>query len=106
MDEPADILDLATADILDLATLVPLAPSRSVHKVPALVPVSYETALDLGLITEEQARAQGWVPTPMPSVSRWNRLRWRWWAVRSRVGCKVGSWIAGVELCEDEGWDR
>jgi hypothetical protein len=91
-------VDLPTSDAPPLATI-------TVHKHAAYLPLSIEQQLDAGLITEEQARAQGWtpyVPTPLP----WRtRLRWRWQAWRERTGRKVGGWIAGVDLSErDEDW--
>lgn len=74
-----------------------------VHRQSAYIPVSTELALDAGLITEEEARAQGWTPPPPPT--RRDRLRWRWQAWRERVGRKVGGWMAGVDLTEgDEDW--
>ncbi len=72
----------------------------TVQKHAAYVEVPWELPIDSGAATEEQARAAGWVPTPRPRVSRWARLRWRWWDLRERVGRRVGSWIAGVDLSE------
>lgn len=69
-----------------------------VHKAVGYVEISTEMALDCGLITEEQARAQGW--TPPPPIPWWVRLRWRWSALRERAGRRIGGWIAGVDLTE------
>lgn len=69
-----------------------------VKKLSCVQPVSLDMMLAAGLIGEEEARAQGW--TPPPPVSRWRRLRWRWWDWRERVGRKVGGWIAGQDLSE------
>ena len=66
----------------------------------AYLPVSTEQALDAGIITEEQARAQGWTPYVLPPISWRSRLRFRWWEWRERTGRKVGGWIAGVDLTE------
>lgn len=72
----------------------------TVHRATAYVPVSTELAVEYGLITEEQARAQGW--TPAPSVRLPSRLRLRWWwaDMRERAGRRLGGWIAGVDLSE------
>lgn len=76
-----------------------------VHRYSAHVPVSTEQALDAGLITEEQARAQGWTPYVPPPVPWRTRMRWRWLAWRERTGRKIGGWIAGVDLSErDDDW--
>lgn len=73
-------------------------PAITVTKWPAYLMLSVDQQLDAGLITEEQARAQGWepyVPRPVP----WSRrLRWRWQAWRERTGRRVGGWLAGVDL--------
>lgn len=54
----------------------------TVHKIGATIPVSFETLIDCGEMTEEEAREMGWEPTVRPSVSRRRRLRWAmesWW---------------------------
>ena len=51
-----------------------------------------ELLLDAGLLTDEEARAQGWTPPPRPPWHR--RARWRFQDWRERVGRKVGGWIA------------
>lgn len=80
-------------------------PTMTVHKYSAFVPMSVEQLLDAGLITETEARAQGWTPyVPLP-VPWSRRLRWRWQAFRERAGRKIGGWIAGEDLSErDEDW--
>lgn len=82
---------------------VDTTPLLSVKQHAAYLPVSLELAVDMELITEEEARAQGWTPPPPPS--RRDRLRWRWQAWRERMGRRVGGWLAGVDLTErDEDW--
>lgn len=74
-----------------------------VRKMSAYLPISIELALDCGLITEEQARAQGWTPPPpRPPIPWRRRLRWQFQAWRERVGRRVGGWLAGVDLSEEE----
>jgi len=82
-----------------------LPPTLTVKRHSAYISMSTEQALDAGLITEEQARAQGWTPyVPLP-VPWHRRARWRWAAWRERPRRKVGGWIAGVDLSErDEDW--
>ncbi len=83
--------------------LVPAAPSLTVHKVSAYVPVSLQQLVDAGAMSEAEARAQGW--TPPPPIPWHRRARWRWAAWRERAGRKVGGWIAGVDLTErNEDW--
>lgn len=80
-------------------------PTITERRYTAWLPTSIEQLLDAGLITEEQARAQGWTPYVPPPVPWSRRLRWRWQAWRERTGRKVGGWIAGVDLSErDEDW--
>jgi hypothetical protein len=90
--------DLPASDTPPLATM-------TVHKHASYVPMSLEQLLDAGLITEAEARAQGWIPYVPPPVPWRSRLRWRWQAWRERTGRKVGGWLAGVDLSErDEDW--
>jgi hypothetical protein len=77
-------------------------PELVVHKMSAYVPISIEMAMDCGLISEAEARASGWTPTPIPPMPRWVRLRWRWQSFRERAGRRVGSWLAGVDLSEPD----
>ena len=72
----------------------------TVKRVSGYLPVSTEQLLDAGLITEEEARAQGWTPYVPPPVSWHRRARWRWQAWRERAGRKIGGWLAGVDLTE------
>jgi len=82
-----------------------LEPTITVHKHAAYLMLSVDQQLDAGLITEEQARAQGWTPYVPPPVPWSRRLRWRWQAWRERAGRKIGGWLAGVDLSErDEDW--
>lgn len=79
-------------------------PTITVSKSSAYLLLSLEQQVDMGLITEEQARAQGWTPYVPPPVPWHRRARWRWQAWRERAGRKVGGWLAGVDLTErDEG---
>jgi hypothetical protein len=75
-------------------------PTITAHRVSAFLPMSTEQLLDAGLITEEQARAQGWTPYVPPPVPWHRRARWRWQSWRERAGRKAGGWIAGVDLTE------
>jgi hypothetical protein len=80
---------------------VPPSASLTVHKATAYQPISLELAMDYGLITEEQARAQGWTPPPPPPPVPFRlRLRLRLSSLREWIGRKVGGWIAGVDLSE------
>jgi len=80
-------------------------PTITMRHHAAYLPLSMEQQLDAGLITEEQARAQGWTPYVPPPVPWRSRLRWRWQAWRERTGRRLGGWIAGVDLSErDEDW--
>lgn len=80
----------------------PTEPTFTVHKYAAYVPVSTELLLGAGAITEEQARAQGWTP-PEPVKIRWRtRVRWRWQSWRERAGRRIGGWIAGGDLRDDD----
>lgn len=72
----------------------------TVTKASGYLLLSLEQQVDMGLITEEQARAQGWTPyVPLP-VPWHRRARWRWQAWRERAGRRVGGWLAGVDLSE------
>lgn len=73
-----------------------------VVKSSAYIPVSYEHLIDAGLMTEEEARARGWTPRPRPRIPWWRRLRWRVQAWRMTAGRKVGGWIAGERLYNDD----
>jgi hypothetical protein len=75
-----------------------------VKRFYAYVPISTEMALDSGLITEDQARAQGWQPTTPRSIPWWRRLRWRWQSMREKAGRRIGGWIAGIDI--SQGWDE
>lgn len=79
------------------------APRITVRKLSAYVPISIELALDCGVITEAQALATGWRPTPRVTPSWRTRLRWHWHSFRERLGRRVGGWIAGLDLSEDNG---
>jgi hypothetical protein len=74
----------------------------TVDRPASYLPMSIEMLLDSGAITEEEARARGWTPTPPVKVSRWRRARWRWQSRRERAGRKIGGWLAGVDLTERE----
>jgi hypothetical protein len=74
----------------------------TVNRMTSYLPMSIEMLLDSGAITEEEARARGWTPTPPVKVSRWRRARWRWQSWRERAGRRIGGWIAGVDQREDD----
>lgn len=78
----------------------PSTMNFTVQKVTSYIPVSTELALDYGLITEEKARAQGWTPAPKIHIPWYRKLRWRFQSLRERLGRRVGSWLAGVDLSE------
>jgi hypothetical protein len=40
--------------------------------------------------------------TPRPPTAWYRRARWRWQAWRHMAGVKVGSWIAGFDLGNDD----
>ncbi len=69
------------------------------NRIESYIPMSLETALDCGAITEEEARARGWTPPPPPPPIPWRaRARWRWQSWRERAGRRIGGWLAGVEV--------
>lgn len=71
------------------------------QKMAAYMPISTELALDHGLITEEQARAQGWTPPPPRPPAPWSRrLRWRLadWRERIKLARRV---LAGEDIHGD-----
>lgn len=72
-----------------------------INRISMHVPVSYEMAVDCGMMTEDEARAHGWIPAPKPRWSRWRQARWSWAAKRERFGRRVGGWIAGVSLADE-----
>lgn len=74
----------------------------TVNRMESYLPMSIEMLLDSGAITEEEARARGWTPTPPVKVSRLRRARWRWQSWRERAGRRIGTMIAGVDLTERE----
>jgi hypothetical protein len=76
-------------------------PEFTVRKYPAYVPVSLEMALDCGLMTEAEARAQGWAPPPPPAPVPWRRrASWRVAELRERVALAWGV-LAGGDIHED-----
>lgn len=56
------------------------------------------------LVSDEVLMDAGVIPDTRPPVRiAWHRrLRWRWQAWRERAGRKVGGWIAGVDLSEQD----
>lgn len=68
----------------------------------AYLPMSIEMLLDSGAITEDEARARGWTPTPPVKIPWRTRLRWRWQSWRERAGRRIGGWIAGGDLRDDD----
>ena len=103
-DDLDRMLDAAYADLAPPPPAEQL-PTITVHKYGAVVTMSLDQMMDAGVITEEQARAQGWTPYVPPPIPWRSRLRWRWQAWRERAGRKVGGWLAGVDLTErDEDW--
>lgn len=87
-------------------TALDAGPTRTyeltIEKTGCIVPVSLDLAMDYGLITEEEARARGWEPYVPPPIPWHARLRWRIAAWRMRFGRRVGSWIAGERLYNDD----
>src|SRR5258706_442748 len=80
-------------------------PTITVTKSSGYLMLSVDQQFDAGMITEEEARAQGWTPYVPPPMPWRSRIRWRWSAWRERAGRKIGGWIAGVDLSErDEDW--
>jgi hypothetical protein len=82
-------------------------PHFEVRKLAAYAPMSVEMMLDYGMLSEDEARAQGW--TPPPPVPRLRRLRWRAreavGGVRLKAGRRVGSLIAGQDLYAAGEWE-
>jgi hypothetical protein len=78
----------------------------TVRSISGYVPISIEMAMDAGLMTEAEARAQGWTPRPPRPPIPWRiRARSRWLSWRDRTGRKIGGWLAGVDLTDrDEDW--
>ncbi len=75
-------------------------PEITVRKMSAYVPVSFEQAMDAGLMTQVEARAAGWVPPPPAPPTPW-RMRARWriadWRERIRLARRA---LAGDDLHE------
>jgi hypothetical protein len=95
------------AEQMDMTGNLYLAPDKdgglpTVVKSAAYIPVSFEHLIDAGAMTEEEARARGWEPTVYPPIPRRVRLRWRITAWRMRLGRRIGSWIAGERLYNDD----
>lgn len=61
----------------------------------AVIPVSIELALDCGFITEEEARAKGWIPTVFPPVPWHRKLRWRISEWRDALALRLYRLVAG-----------
>lgn len=91
-------------DVRDLGGDAVTEPTITVHKVSYLMDVPFELLIDYGAMTEDEARARGWTPTPLPPVPWRRKMRWRFQASRERAGRRVGSWIAGVKLTD--GYDE
>lgn len=103
-DTPDLLVDPSLIFMNSGAPVDPPKPSLTVKRHSAYIQMSTEQALDAGLITEEQARAQGWTPYVPPPIPWRSRIRWRWQSWRERAGRKVGGWIAGVDLTEGDDW--
>jgi hypothetical protein len=77
-------------------------PEITVHKLSVYVPISIEMALDAGLMTEDEARAQGWTgwppPPPRPPWRRRVRGRLAEWRDRLALARRV---LAGHDVHED-----
>ena len=76
-------------------------PEITVHKYAAYIPVSVEMLMDAGLMTEDEARAQGWTPPPpRPPVPWSRRLRSRLqdWRDRIKLARRV---LAGEDIHGD-----
>lgn len=75
-------------------------PEFTVRKSASYLPISTEMALDAGLISEEEARAQGWAPPPVVRAPlRW-RIRYRLADLRDRVAL-ARRVLAGHDVHED-----
>lgn len=73
---------------------------RVVH---GYLPVSLDLAVAYGVISEAEARARGWTPPPPPVHVAWRRrARWALRDWRERVGRRLGSWVAGVDLSRED----
>lgn len=76
-------------------------PEITVRKVSAYLPISIEMAMAADLITEDEARAQGWTPPPPPPRTPWRtRLLWRLADWRDRIGTARRA-LAGADLHEN-----
>jgi hypothetical protein len=76
-------------------------PEFTVRKHSAYVPISTEMALDIGLISEGEARAQGWTPPPPPPPAPWwSRARWLVAEFRERIAL-ARRVLAGDDLHRD-----
>lgn len=79
-----------------------LAPSEdglpTVVKAACYVPVSFEQAMDAGLVTEEEARARGWEPTVYRPTAWHRRLRYRIWRWRDAAALKLYRLVAGHDV--------
>jgi len=101
-DATADLERRFLADHPDLTLSYDTTPI-TVNRSAACIPASLDLLVDSGAITEDEAIAQGWTPPPSPTLG--DRFRWRWQAWRERIGRKIGSKLAGVDLTErDEDW--
>lgn len=92
-------MPIVTSDHLPPDTILAVSPPPpgepfEVRKHAAYLVVSDDALMDAGVIPDTRP------PAPPPS---WRtRLRWRWWKWRERAGRAVGTWIAGVDLREDD----
>lgn len=76
-----------------------MEPELIVRKASAYIQIPPELAMDMGLMTEEEAKAMGWKP-PDPIVIPWRtRLRWRIGEWRGRVAL-AWSVLRGVDIHE------
>jgi len=78
-----DALDDAIRTMLknavgDLDTRLEAGESLTVKKFGYNLPFSYDAAVALGLVSEDEARAAGWEPPPPPPPLPY-RTRLRWW---------------------------
>lgn len=54
-------------------------PHIHVKKYGHVLPMSYEMAIDYGVMTEDEALARGWTPPPPLPPLQWRRRLRMWW---------------------------
>jgi hypothetical protein len=97
---PADFQRMMDDAIAKMQPLAPPGTTLQYDQTPLVVKQSAYMAVSDDLLMD-----YGVIPDTRPPVQIPWRHRLRWWitARRERVGRKVGSWIAGVDLHDN--WD-